>query len=127
MKPGSDNEFVAFVGIDWADRKHDYCVQPAGTIEREFGVLVHRPEAIADWAVALQRRFRGRIGTNGGGKRGHQYSELSAAVISVRPLLRYGERRHWPIMWSARLCRVASWIRAPALGRLWGARDFSST
>lgn len=61
MKAESDMEFAAFVGIDWADRKHDYCVQAAGASEREFGVLAHRPQAIADWAAALQQRFPGRI------------------------------------------------------------------
>jgi hypothetical protein len=28
MKPLSD-EFTAFIGIDWADRKHDICLQGA--------------------------------------------------------------------------------------------------
>jgi hypothetical protein len=42
--------FAAFVGIDWADKKHDICVQVAGSTEREFCVLEHKPEAIDDWA-----------------------------------------------------------------------------
>ncbi len=29
-------EFTAFISIDWSDTKHDICIQPAGTDEREF-------------------------------------------------------------------------------------------
>ena len=25
-------EFTAFIGIDWADTKHDICIQPAGSL-----------------------------------------------------------------------------------------------
>jgi hypothetical protein len=30
MKSPSDLEFTAFVGLDWADKKHDICLQAAG-------------------------------------------------------------------------------------------------
>ncbi len=52
--------FAAAVGIDWADRKHDICLQVAGSTKREFCVLEHKPEAIDDWANALRRRFDNR-------------------------------------------------------------------
>lgn len=61
MKAESGNEFAAWIGIDWGDSKHDYCLQAAGATMRESGVLAHRPEAIAEWVTALQRRFPGRI------------------------------------------------------------------
>lgn len=60
MKAQLDNEFAAFVGIDWADRKHDLCLQVAHTDTREFAVLAHRPDAIDQWAASLRRRFQGR-------------------------------------------------------------------
>jgi transposase len=60
MKPQPDNEFAAFVGIDWADAKHDICLQVANTEKREFDVLIHRPDAIGQWACALRQRFQGR-------------------------------------------------------------------
>jgi transposase len=60
MNVPTDTEFAAFVGIDWADRKHDVCVQAAGSSRRESSVLAHRPEAIAQWAEALRQRFGGR-------------------------------------------------------------------
>ena len=36
MGSGSDQAFTAFVGIDWADTKHDICVQAAGSERREW-------------------------------------------------------------------------------------------
>jgi transposase len=52
-------EYAAFVGIDWADRKHDICLQVAGSDQREFSILPHRPERIAQWAQVLRQRFEG--------------------------------------------------------------------
>jgi transposase len=60
MKPHPDGEFAAFVGIDWADAKHDICLQAANSEEREFSVLAHRSAAIEAWAGALRQRFQGQ-------------------------------------------------------------------
>jgi transposase len=60
MKAQSANDFAAFLGIDWADAKHDICLQPADSNQRERDVLSHRPEAIDQWACSLRRRFQGR-------------------------------------------------------------------
>lgn len=56
----SPNEFAAIVGLDWADRKHDVCLQAMPGGRREFSVLEQRPEAIEDWANALRVRFGDR-------------------------------------------------------------------
>ena len=53
-------EFAAFVGIDWADRKHDVCLQAGTGGKREHRVLEHRPEAIDEWANGLRERFDNR-------------------------------------------------------------------
>jgi transposase len=53
-------EFAAFVGIDWADKKHDVCLQAAGSDQTEHQVLKHTPEAIDEWARQLRARFDGR-------------------------------------------------------------------
>jgi transposase len=53
--------FTAYIGIDWADRKHDFCLQAAGTASVETGVIEHTPEAIEKWACALHARFGGPI------------------------------------------------------------------
>ena len=60
MNAPTTTEFAAFVGIDWADRKHDVCLLPAGSSKQELSVLPHRPEAIAQWAEGLRVRFGGR-------------------------------------------------------------------
>jgi transposase len=60
MNAPSTSKFAAFVGIDWADRKHDVCLLAAGSSTPEFGVLPHRPETIGQWAEGLHRRFGGR-------------------------------------------------------------------
>ena len=54
------SEFAAFVGIDWADCKHDICLQVPGTDAVEASVLEHRPKAIAEWAHKLRERFSSR-------------------------------------------------------------------
>ena len=60
MKPKPDVEFAAFAGIDWADAKHDICLQAAGSEEREWAVVPHRAAAIDAWASTLRQRFHGR-------------------------------------------------------------------
>jgi transposase len=60
MKPPADSEFAAFIGIDWADAKHDLCLQTTDSEEREFVVLPHRADAIEAWACSLRQRFAGR-------------------------------------------------------------------
>ncbi|HEX9869475.1 MAG TPA: hypothetical protein VGC99_12955 [Candidatus Tectomicrobia bacterium] len=53
-------EFAAFVGIDWADTKHDVCLQAVGDHKREFMMLEHTPEAIDAWAWTIRQRCEGR-------------------------------------------------------------------
>jgi len=53
----SHDEFAAFVGIDWADAKHDVCLQTAGSAKREYFQLEHTPEAIDAWVTTLRTRF----------------------------------------------------------------------
>jgi transposase len=60
MTKSNTVEFAAYVGIDWADKKHDICLQVADRAEREYLVLEHRPEAIEDWANDLRSRFDSR-------------------------------------------------------------------
>ena len=60
MKSLTDCDFAAFIGIDWADSKHDICLQVANTEKREFAVLPHRPDAIDQWACSLRQRFQSR-------------------------------------------------------------------
>ena len=56
----SEVQFAAFIGIDWADVKHDVCLQTLGSNSLEFSILEHTPEAIAAWANSLHQRFGGK-------------------------------------------------------------------
>src|SRR5512132_3302823 len=60
MTPNSHDVFAAFVGIDWADAKHDGCLQAAGSAKREYFQLEHTPEAIDAWVTTLRTRFNGQ-------------------------------------------------------------------
>jgi transposase len=54
------SEYAAFVGFDWADKKHDICLVDAATLKKEFSVLKHTPQALSEWATSLRTRFGGR-------------------------------------------------------------------
>ena len=54
------DKFAVLIGLDWADTKHDICLQVAGSDKREFKVLKHSPEAIHIWAMDLLKRFESR-------------------------------------------------------------------
>lgn len=51
------SDFAAFLGIDWADTKHDLCLIEADTQQKVFHRLKHTPEALDDFFLALRRRF----------------------------------------------------------------------
>jgi len=55
-----DPQFAAFVGIDWADKKHVWCLQAAGSRQRESEELEHNPEAVEAWVGQLCQRFSNR-------------------------------------------------------------------
>ncbi|WP_417347107.1 IS110 family transposase [Ferrimonas sp.] len=55
------SEFEAFVGIDWADKKHDVCVQIGDASERSFHQIGSSPEAIESWLQELHQRCQGKI------------------------------------------------------------------
>ena len=52
--------FGAFVAIDWADRKHVWSMQAAGSERRQHGEILHTPEAIEVWVGELSSRFPGQ-------------------------------------------------------------------
>lgn len=54
------NQFAAHVGLDWADKKHDVCVQFKNG-ERTFHVIEHTPEALDVWLTELHQKVKGRI------------------------------------------------------------------
>lgn len=56
----AEPQFAAFVGIDWADQKHAWSLQAAGSHQRESGEMKHSPEAVEAWVSMLSARFAGR-------------------------------------------------------------------
>lgn len=54
------DEFAAYVGIDWADQKHDVALLAAGCNQAEARQLEQTPEAIDAWATELRQRFGSR-------------------------------------------------------------------
>jgi transposase len=57
----TDKPFTAYIGIDWADAKHDTCLQAAGCEQREFNCFVHQVDSIEAWAHSMHQRFGGPI------------------------------------------------------------------
>jgi hypothetical protein len=54
-------QFAAFVGIDWADQKHVWCLRSVDSEKRESGELEHTPEAVEAWVAQLCQRFGNRL------------------------------------------------------------------
>ena len=54
-------EFAAFVGTDWADQKHVWCLQARETSKRESEELANTPEAVEAWVAQLCQRFGNRV------------------------------------------------------------------
>jgi transposase len=53
--------YSVYVGIDWADAKHDVCIQPRDSATREFDVIRHCSEAIDAWVKGLHQQYGGTI------------------------------------------------------------------
>lgn len=52
-----DGNFAALLGLDWGSAEHALCLYDCTTGQREASTLEHTPEAIAQWARALEKRF----------------------------------------------------------------------
>ena len=50
---------AAFIGLDWADKKHDLCLRAGREAQAEFFTIEHKPAALTDWIVQLRTRFGG--------------------------------------------------------------------
>jgi len=52
-----ESGYTAYIGIDWADKKHDICIQHGDGEQREFDVILHNTSSIERWAYSLYKRF----------------------------------------------------------------------
>jgi hypothetical protein len=51
---------AAYIGIDWADQKHDIALRPATQPSKvEHSIIEQKPEALIEWISQLQQRFGG--------------------------------------------------------------------
>src|SRR5260370_35092863 len=52
---------AAYIGIDWADQKHDVVLRSAAEPNNvEHRVIEQKPGALMEWIGQLQRRFGGQ-------------------------------------------------------------------
>jgi transposase len=58
MKPQL-SQFTAIIGIDWADTKHDICVQASDADTREFSRILHKVDKIHEWAQSMYQCYGG--------------------------------------------------------------------
>jgi transposase len=56
----SEIEFAAYIGMDWADQKHDICLLETGSQQLEVTQIEHKPETLITWVAQLRQRFQGR-------------------------------------------------------------------
>jgi transposase len=52
--------YAAYLGIDWADKKHDLCLVEAASGKKTKLVLTHTPRAIAEYFTSLRGRYPGQ-------------------------------------------------------------------
>jgi transposase len=54
-------QYAAYLGIDWADKKHDLCLVDAATGHKTKHVLAHTPQAIAAYFTNLHAQYPGQL------------------------------------------------------------------
>ena len=55
------SEYSVLVGLDWANKKHDVCLQLSGPSSRSFSMIGSSPEAVDEWVKDLHQRYGGQI------------------------------------------------------------------
>ncbi|ACI12245.1 IS110 family transposase [Klebsiella variicola] len=94
------DQFAAYVGLDWADKKHDVCVQFKNG-DRIFHVIEHTPEALDIWLNELHQRAKGRIAIAVELKKGpvvyalQKYPFVTVFPVHALSLARY-RQAFWP-------------------------------
>ena len=53
------SQCTAVIGIDWADTKHDICVQSSDSNLREFARISYKVGKIHEWAQSMYERHAG--------------------------------------------------------------------
>jgi hypothetical protein len=100
------SQYTAVIGIDWADKKHDVCVQDMATGKRRASQVRHRAEDLDAWARSLHRRFGGPIAV--------------AVELSKGPIITVLQKYDFFVIFPVEPAGLASYRRAFALS---GAKD----
>jgi hypothetical protein len=53
-----DGNYSVYVGIDWANDKHDLCIQQANSDTRRFKIIKHSAKTINDWIKSLHKQYK---------------------------------------------------------------------
>jgi hypothetical protein len=54
-----EQQFAAYVGLDWGDQRHSVHLQVSGEPKAESFELEQKPEALHEWVARLVERFEG--------------------------------------------------------------------
>ncbi len=91
----TDN-YVAYIGIDWADRKHDIALYDCASGTWQESVIQTRPQDLLDWVNQLRARYgEGKIAVAMEQKRGPllyalcQYDSLVLFPVNPRTVANY--------------------------------------
>ena len=97
----TDDDVVAYIGLDWGDQRHAIAVQPAAGGRLEHSELEQRPDTLHAWVAQLRRRFGGRpVGIAIEQRRGAvmhalmMYEFLVLYPVNPKALARYREALH---------------------------------
>jgi transposase len=92
----STENYVAYIGIDWADRKHDIALYDCASGTWQESIIKTRPQDLLDWVNQLRARYgEGRIAVGMEQKRGPllyalcQYDNLVLFAINPRTVANY--------------------------------------
>jgi transposase len=92
----STENYVAYIGIDWADRKHDIALYDCASDTWQESIIKTRPQDILDWVNQLRTRYgEGKIAVAMEQKRGLllyalcQYDNLILFPINPRTVANY--------------------------------------
>jgi transposase len=92
----SIENYVAYIGIDWADRKHDIALYDCASDSWQESIIQTRPQDLLDWVNQLRARYgEGKIAIAMEQKRGPllyalcQYDNLVLFPINPRTVANY--------------------------------------
>ena len=91
---------VAYIGIDWADRKHDIVVYDCASNTWQESIIETRPQDILDWVNQLRDRYGGKIAIATTllalGMNWQQVDGVLAGIVSLLMWKNLGRSPHLP-------------------------------